>query len=211
MFKSSQSETPKIELVETDGGEVTLSIDDGQAMQGWEEQLMHESADILCGYGSEFLEVGLGLGISTLRIAEHENCRKHVVVEKYKKVIDLFTERHKTLPATLQIVQADFLEYVHQLQPASVDGIFFDPYLPEDMCNDEDLWSEIVPLLVRTLRKGGALIPCFSSYPLLRWQFVPFFDRVIVERRSFSSYPETNYMANQSGNAFIQCFIKTQD
>ena len=56
----NQPENPEIQLVETTSGEVTLAIDGGQAMQAWERELMHETADILCTYGSVFLEVGLG-------------------------------------------------------------------------------------------------------------------------------------------------------
>ena len=70
MTAIQQIENPEIKLIEGDGDEVTLLIEDGQAMQGWEKALMWESAEILCKYGSEFLEVGLGLGISALRIAE---------------------------------------------------------------------------------------------------------------------------------------------
>ena len=81
---------PEIELVEQ-GSEVTLLFDDRQAMQAWERDLMFASADLLCEYGSNFLEVGLGLGLSALRIAENPRVRRHVVVEKYKRVIDLFT------------------------------------------------------------------------------------------------------------------------
>ena len=69
MNSIQQIENPEIKLIEGDGDEVTLLIEDGQAMQGWEKALMWESAEILCTYGSEFLEVGLGLGISALRIA----------------------------------------------------------------------------------------------------------------------------------------------
>lgn len=32
-------------------------------------------------------------------------------------------------PPPLEIVEADFFEYIHQMKLASVDGIFFDPYL----------------------------------------------------------------------------------
>ena len=64
----SRTADPTITLVD-DHGEVTLSIDGGQAMQAWERDLMHESADLLCSFGCDFLEAGLGLGISALRIA----------------------------------------------------------------------------------------------------------------------------------------------
>jgi hypothetical protein len=99
-----QPEDPDIRLIETPD-EVTLLIDDEQAMQGWERELMYESADLLCGYGSRFLEVGLGLGLSALRIAENPATRHHVVLEKYQRVIDLFHERHPVLPPTLEIRQ----------------------------------------------------------------------------------------------------------
>src|SRR6185436_14797776 len=120
---------PQIELVEQ-GSEVTLLFDDRQAMQAWERDLMFASADLLCEHGSNFMEVGLGLGLSALRIAENPRVRRHVVVEKYKQVIDLFKDRHPNLPNTLEIVEADFFDYMHGLEPASLDGIFFDPFLP---------------------------------------------------------------------------------
>lgn len=209
MGKTTQPDDPQIELIDRDG-EVTLTIDGDQAMQGWEHELMRRSADLLCGFGSEFLEVGLGLGISAVRIATNPCTRRHVVIEKYQKVIDLFRERHPSPPPALDLVQADFFEYVHGLESNSLDGIFFDPHVPPEMRSDEDLWYATVPMLVRGLKPGGALIPCFSSHPVLRWQFVPFFDRVIVERVSFAAYSSTNYMARNAGDAFIQCFIKSR-
>lgn len=208
MGTSYQPENPEIELINEGDGEVTLLIDGEQAMQAWERELMWESADMLCTYGSNFLEVGLGLGISALRIASNPATRKHVVVEKYERVIDLFRAEHPSLPPTLEIVHADFFEYVHHLEAESLDGIFFDPYVPEEVRNDEELWSRVVPLIVRALRVGGVLVPFFSTRPVLRWQFVPFFERVLVERRTFRAYETTNYVTS-SGQAFIQVFIKT--
>lgn len=81
MGKTTQPADPQIELIDRDG-EVTLTIDGDQAMQGWEHELMRRSADLLCGFGSEFLEVGLGLGISAVRIATNPCTRRHVVIEK---------------------------------------------------------------------------------------------------------------------------------
>ena len=202
-----QPDDPEIVLVEREG-EVTLMIDGDQAMQAWERELMCLSSDLLCQFGSLFLEVGLGLGISALRIAGNPRTRRHVVIEKYRKVIDLFLEHNSSPPATLEIVHADFFDYLRDLKTESFDGIFFDPHLPKELREDENLWQEVVPQLVRILRRGGALIPCFSSYPVLRWQFVPFFDRIVVDKVSFDAYRTTNYMAHNSGDAFIQQFIK---
>ena len=204
-----QPEDPQIELVEGAGGQVTLFINGEQAMQGWERDLMWESADILCTYGSQFLEVGLGLGFSSLRIAANPATRRHVVIEKYQRVIDLFRERHPSPPPALEIVQADFFEHVHTLEPASLDGIFFDPWLGSTpLPNADALWGEVVPLMVRALRPGGAVVPFFTMQPTLRPQFAPHFDRVIVERRAFTAYPDTGYAPAVSGHAFIQCFVK---
>src|SRR5947209_15065982 len=104
MINKHQFEDPEIQLVERDNSEVTLYVAGEQAMQAWERDLMWKSADILCQYGSEFLEVGLGLGLSALRIANHPNTHKHIVVEKYQKVIDLFKSLHPSLPTNLKIV-----------------------------------------------------------------------------------------------------------
>lgn len=205
-----QPESPEINLVETND-EVTLYIGDGQAMQGWEQALMWESADILCGFGSEFLEVGLGLGISALRIAANPATRRHTVIEKFPKVIELFRERNPSPPAPLEIVEADFFEYIHQMKPESVDGIFFDPYLvPVSLWDEEELWMKVMPAVTRTLRQGGVFIPCFSTRPVLRWQFVHHFDRIMVERRSYASYATTDYVTRNSGEAYIQCFIRVR-
>jgi len=204
-----QPERPRIELVER-GDERTLLIDGGQAMQAWETDLMHRSADLLCGFGSDFLEVGLGLGISALRIASAPTTRRHVVVEKYGEVIALFQERHPELPPTLDIVHADIVQHVDGLTVGSLDGIFFDPYFPKAMLDDIALWNRLVPALRRALRPGGALIPFATTRPTLRWQFAPFFDRVICERQTFRAYPGTNYMSKQDGSAWIQIFIRCE-
>lgn len=205
-----QQENPEIKLVENNE-EVTLYIDDGQAMQGWERALMWESADILCGYGSEFLEVGLGLGISALRIAANPATRHHTVIEKFPRVIELFRERNPSPPPALEIVHADFFEYIQRIDPESLDGIFFDPYLvPVSLWDDEALWMEVMPAVTRALRRGGVFIPCFSTRPVLRWQFVHHFDRIIVERRSYASYETTDYVKKDTGDAYIQCFVRTR-
>lgn len=207
MSPPRQPENPDIRLVE-EAGETTLFIDEGQAMQAWERELMRDSAELLCGYGSRFLEVGLGLGISALHIASRPGTRRHVVVEKYQRVIQLFRERNPSPPPSLEVVHADFFEHVAALEPESLDGIFFDPFLPPEMNNDVALWNATVPKMVRALRVGGALIPCFTSQPTLRWQFAPFFERVILERRHFESYATTDYMTRTRGSVYIQCFIR---
>jgi spermidine synthase len=201
-------QAPDIRLVETPSGEVTLSINQGQSMQGWERTLMEESADLLCGFGSRFLEAGLGLGLSALRIARHPNTRHHVVVEYYDEVIRLHRERCAEWPPSLDIVRADFFEYVRGVEPESLDGIFFDPALPEPLWSDGTFWDEMLPPMVRALRPGGALVPFFSTVPVLRWQYVPYFERVIVLPRTFSAYADTTYTATTAGPAYIQCFVK---
>jgi spermidine synthase len=210
MSRPKLPEDPDIALVETGTGEVTLAINGGQAMQAWERELMSEAADLLCSYGSEFLEVGLGLGISALRIASNPSTRRHLVVEKYPRVTELFYQHHPQPPEALEIVHADIFEFAHTLAPASFDGIFFDPALPEPLWDDQVLWDAFVPVLVRALRPGGAFIPFFSTIPVLRKQYVGFFDRVIVERRPFVAYPTTHYTSATSGDAYIQRFIRTR-
>jgi hypothetical protein len=200
-----QPEAPRIQLVEKDG-EVSLLIDDAQAMQGWERELMNESADLLCTYGSEFLEVGLGLGISALRIAGNPRTRRHLVIEKYPRVIELFRERHPALPPALEIVEADFFEEVWNLGSDRFDGIFFDPYLPAAVRNDQRLWDEVMPPLLRSLRPEGVFLPCFTTRPILYW--MGYFDRAAVLRRPYTAYPSTCYTQGTSGNAYIQCYFK---
>lgn len=208
MAARHQNENPDISLVET-ASERTLLIDGGQAMQAWETEIMWRSADILCRFGSEFLEVGLGLGISALRIAGAPTTVHHAVVEKYQQVISLFVERHPQLPAALEIVHADIVEHAHSLAPESLDGIFFDPYFPPEMLADTHLWADLVPAMRRALRVGGVLLPFATTKTRLRWQFEPYFDRVVLESCRFEAYESTNYMTRNQGRAWIQAFIRT--
>jgi tRNA G46 methylase TrmB len=208
MIETHQWEDPEIRLVETPEGEVTLAIDGHQAMQAWERELMWASADMLCEYGSEFLEVGLGLGISALRIAAHRNTRRHVVVERYQRVIDLFRERHPATPPSLHIVRDDLFQHFDSVPAASLDGIFFDPFLPAELENRRELWDEFMPMVLRALRPGGTFIPFFTTEPVLKWPFFHYFDRIVVTPHTYTTYPETNYTTAATGTAFIQCFVK---
>ena len=196
-----------IEFVES-GDEMTLLIDGGQAMQGWEADLMRRSADILCGYGSEFLEAGLGLGFSALHIARQPTTRRHTVIELHQQVIDHFLARNPLLPVPLDIVKGDFFAVIQTLPPASVDGIFFDPYLPGTTRNDPTFWNIVVPPMIALLKPGGVFIPCFTTLPY--FLFMQYFDRAIIERQPYTAYPQTNYTAATSGHAFIQCYFKTK-
>ena len=106
-------------------------------------------------------------GISALRIAGAPSTTRHTVVEKYARVINFFSERHPDPPATLEIVQADIVDHVEVLEPASLDGIFFDPYFPQAMLDDVDMWNKLVPAMRRALRIGGALVPFATTKPVL--------------------------------------------
>ena len=111
----------------------------------------------------------------------------------------------------LEIVQSDFFDYVYKLEPSSLDGIFFDPFFGgTSIWEDSAIWNEVMPRVVTALRPGGVFMPCFSTFPVLRQNCVPFFDRIIVERRSYRTYAGTNYTPALSGDAFIQCFVRTR-
>lgn len=155
---------PKIEFVET-AEKTTLLIDGEQAMQGWEDALMRRGGDIFCSHGSEFLEIGLGLGLSAMHIADKPTARHHVVFELHQPVIDRFRAQTPDPPAALAIRLGDFFELLPGSEPASVDGIFFDPYLPPAKRNDPGFWSAVVPPMAALLRPGGVFVPCFNTRP----------------------------------------------
>lgn len=112
-------------------------------------------------------------------------------------------------PPALEIVCADFFAFIYTIAPSSLDGPFFDPYFgPTIAWDDQALWDQVEPLLVRSLRPGGVLVPYFSTQPILKWPFINFFDRVLVERRPYIAYQNTEYTSSPSGSAYIQCFIK---
>ncbi|GAA4803559.1 class I SAM-dependent methyltransferase [Streptomyces ziwulingensis] len=198
---------PEIELIEKDG-EVTLSIGGEQAMQAWERDLMWASADLLCRHGQDFYEVGLGLGLSALRIARNPATRRHTVLELFDEVEELFRAAQPEPPATLTIERGDFFRRVHDLPSESIDGMFFDPALDMEVWTDKELWARTMPEVVRALRPGGVFIPFFSTKPELRWQYVDHFSRIHVERHRYQAYDTTEYTYGTTGNAYIQCFFK---
>ncbi|QDY75749.1 class I SAM-dependent methyltransferase [Streptomyces qinzhouensis] len=205
---TSPQEKPAIELIEQDG-QVTLSIGGEQAMQAWERDLMWASADLLCEYGKDFYEVGLGLGLSALRIAGNPATRSHTVLELFEEVEDLFRARHPHLPDNLTVERGDFFERIFELPSESFDGIFFDPALDMEVWTDAELWARVMPEVVRVLRPGGVFIPFFSTKPELRGQYLPHFRRIRVERHPFVAYDTTEYThGGTTGDAFIQCFLK---
>ena len=162
---AGQPENPEVRLLEGPGGQVTLYIAGGQAVQGWERTLLCESADILCTYGSRFLEVGLGLGLSALRIAQHPNTRRHLVIEKYQAVIDLFRKLHPFTPSALEIVHADFFEFISHLDPASFDGVFFDPTLPRRFGTTKDCGKRSCHASFRFCAREGSSFRSFLRHP----------------------------------------------
>ncbi|WP_431982937.1 class I SAM-dependent methyltransferase [Streptomyces qinglanensis] len=202
------TDQPPIELIEQNG-EVTLSIGGEQAMQAWERDLMWAGADLLCEYGRDFYEVGLGLGLSALRIARNPVTRSHRVLELFPEVERLFRERNPGLPGTLRIEQGDFFQRIFELPSESVDGILFDPALDMAVWKDDALWLRTVPEVVRVLRPGGAFIPFFSTKPELRRQYLPHFTEMRVVRRPYTAYDTTEYTYGTSGDAYIQCFLKS--
>jgi SAM-dependent methyltransferase len=201
----------KIQLVETDS-ETTLLIDGDQAMQAWERDLMWASADLLSRHGDTFYEVGLGLGISALRVAANPATRSHTVLELHPEVIDLFRERNPSPPASLHIEQGDLFERFDSLPAEAFDGILFDPALDIPVWDDPAVWERLVPRMVRTLRPGGVFIPFFSTRPELRWQYLPYFRHIIVERHPYRAYEHTTYTHGVvEGDAYLQCFRKDAD
>jgi spermidine synthase len=146
---------------------------------------------------SEFLEAGLGLGFSAMHIASQPTTRRHTVIELHQQVIDYFLARNPTPPAALEIIKGDFFAMLPTLPPASVDGIFFDPYLPVKTRNDPAFWNIVVPPMIALLRPGGVFVPCFTTQPY--FLFLNYFDHAIIERRHYTAYPQTSYTVATSG------------
>jgi spermidine synthase len=189
-------------------GERTLYIGGGQAMQAWEQELMEFSADLLAGYGSTFAEAGLGFGLSALRLCANAGVTSHTVVELHEDVIRTFRGRCPHPPGALRIVHGDFFHWIRTVEPDSLDGIFFDPALPRRLWDDTKFWDEHVTWMRRAIRRGGALVPFFSTRPVLRKQFLRHFAEVRCFPRPFKAYRNTAYTYARQGTAIVQCFVK---
>ncbi|MBA2717458.1 MAG: class I SAM-dependent methyltransferase [Propionibacteriales bacterium] len=209
MRHSTQQDRPEIAFrrSEHDGSE-TLFIDGEQAMQAWEAALMRRSAAMLCACGQDFVEAGLGFGFSALEIARADSTRTHRVIEPYREVINAFHAAHPVPPDNLEIVHADFFNYLAKLEPDAIDGIFFDPALPPSMWDDEPFWMEMIPHFARVVRPGGGVMPFFTSSPKLRARFARAFDRIVIERHAFTAYDHTNYTDVIEGDAYVQLYTK---
>jgi spermidine synthase len=189
-------------------GERTLYINGGQAMQAWERELMEFSADLLGSYGNTFAEAGLGFGLSALRMSTNLQVTSHTVVELHDDVIQMFRTRCPNPPRALRIVLGDFFDWIRAVEPESLDGIFFDPALPRSRWDDAKFWDERVPWMRRAIRRGGALVPFFSTRPVLRKQFLRHFEEVRCFPRPFTAYRNTVYTYTRQGTAIVQCFVK---
>ena len=207
-MSSQYPEDAKIELVEKEG-EVTLYIDGGQAMQAWNASS--------CGVRQTSCVPG-ALSIWRLDLAwGFRRCESQATITPPTHRRGEISTSHRPLlpaisepPANLQIVKADIFDFALTLEPESLDGIFFDPYLSKDVpCDMQQLWGDVLPALVRSLRIGGAFVPYFSPKPELRYHTI-----IISTESSWNDTP-TQPTAEQStpgeaGDAFIQCFVKTQ-
>jgi hypothetical protein len=179
-------------------------------VKAWEKNLMEFSADLLVTFGSSFAEAGLGLGLSALRVVAHQHVTRHTVVELHPEVMRLFESQHHVIPTSLELTSDDFFAWVRRVAPGSLDGIFFDPALPSRIWADASFWQEHMPWIVRAIRVGGAFIPFFSSRPVLREQFLPYFSEIRCYPRPFEAYENTRYTYARSGLAIVQCFIKVE-
>ncbi|MFG2134817.1 class I SAM-dependent methyltransferase [Streptomyces sp. NPDC048751] len=208
MKHPAQPTAPDIAVKKSESGEKTLYIDGSQAMQQWEAPLMRRSAEILCRGGGEFLECGLGFGLSAVAIAEQPNVKKHTVVEVYDEVIQDFKKSAPDLPDNLDIVRADFFEYIEKIPSGSIDGIMLDPWLPKDMRDDADWWDTLMrEQITRVLAPGGRFMSFFVTEPKIEPRWEPYFDEVLIERHAYDSYATTSYLEGKPvGMAYLQCF-----
>ena len=197
-----------VRLEVSPSGDTTLYIGQSQAMQAWERDLMEFSADLLVSFGPSLAEAGLGLGISTLRASSTPGVESHSVIEIHPEVIRLFRAAHPDLPSALHIVNADFFDWIEAVESSTLDGIFFDPALPVRVWKDMSFWDRHMPAIARSLRPGGAFIPFFSTRPVIREQYLPYFAEIRCFPRPFRAYDNTIYTYQRSGLALVQCFIK---
>jgi hypothetical protein len=80
--------------------------------------------------------------------------------------------------------------------------------MPAEIEAQKALWDEFMPMVVKSLRPGGAFIQFFTTQPVLKWPFFEYFDRAIVTKHSFVAYKDTNYTTRLSGTAYLQCFVR---
>jgi spermidine synthase len=206
-----QPTDPEVLFTRSGAGELTLLINEHQAMQAWEEPLMRRSAQLLCeGVEGTFLECGLGFAMSAVEIASQPTVHKHIVVERYLEVIDWVRAEGPSLPDNLEIVHEDFFDYIDRVESESIAGIMLDPWVPKEVRDDKGWWDSLMrDGIRRVLVPGGRFVSFFSSEPVIEPRFEPYFDKVFIERHEYTAYETTSYMNDKStGYAYLQCFVK---
>lgn len=100
-----------------------------EVMMNWEYPIMKKMAEEVCKNGGHILEVGYGMGISSLEI-QKQNIESHTIIEinqgVYESAKILYQNNTK-----VRLILSDVIDYIESTND-KFDGIFFDPF-PSDI------------------------------------------------------------------------------
>lgn len=135
-----------------------LVINNHSVVEKWEKPIQEKLANSIIGRTKgSILEIGYGLGYSSLQIAKSKP-QKHVLIEAHEEIAQL---AKNTLPNS-DIVPELWEDVIDSYEESSFDGIVFDAYPLENTSifdgSKESTFAQVLPFLIKAkkiLKKGG--------------------------------------------------------
>ena len=136
-------------LTYTDNGNL-ITTNGNLVMMEWEDDIMRESAKVVCENGGRVLNIGFGMGIIDTYIQTH-SIKEHWIIEAHPDVLKYMKQNGWYDKPNVTIIENTWQNVLHTLP--TFDGIYFDTYA------ESDFYRLLVPHLGQILNKDG--IFCF--------------------------------------------------
>lgn len=122
-----------------------------EVMMDWEDHIMKQSANYICGNGGDILEIGFGMGISANYIQSND-ITSYTIIENHPDVIIKALEWSKN-KKNVKIIQSDWFYSLELLD--KYDGILYDTYGDQNIYHFKDF--------VKSVKKEGTLLTWWNS------------------------------------------------
>ena len=123
-------------------------------MMDWEDDIMRESAKVICENGGRILNVGFGMGIIDTYIQTYP-IKEHWIIEPHPDVLKYMRENGWYDKPNVHIIEKRWQDVLYDLP--TFDGIFFDTWA------DIIVTEKLIPRIPKLLNKGG-IFSLFGYY-----------------------------------------------